>query len=101
LQCTTKLVVSSRKNPNGPAAQRLDAFGNAFIRSDEYNGGGEQITSDGPTVTLVGTDNALAWIRNRFSADYMDGTRIVFDRATGKLDTTRSRGSIFQQRPKN
>jgi hypothetical protein len=101
LQCTTKLVVSSRKMANGPAAQRLDAYGNAFIRSDEYNGGGEQITSDGPTVSLVGTKNALAWIKNRFSANYQDGRRIVLDRATGKLETTGSTGSTFQQQPKN
>ncbi|HXD86097.1 MAG TPA: hypothetical protein VN641_06370, partial [Urbifossiella sp.] len=101
LQCTTKLVVSSRKDPNGPAAQRLDAYGNAYIRSDEYNGWGEQITSDGPTVTLVGTKNALAWIKSRFSADFQNGTRIVFDRATGKMESTGSTGSGFQQKPKN
>jgi hypothetical protein len=100
LQCIDKLVVSSHKVPKGQAQQRLDAYGNAYFRSDEYDGWGELITSDGPTVTLIGSANARAWIKSRFSANGTDGTRIVFDRKTGSYSSNGSTKSIFQQAPK-
>ena len=100
LQCVEKLIVSSHKKPNAPTSQRLDASGNAYIRSDEYDGWGETVTSDGPTVTLKGGETTQARIKKRFNADGTSAKKIVYNRLTGEYSTTESSGSTIQQGPK-
>lgn len=96
LTCADRLVVSSHKQPGVPTAQRLDAFGNAYIRSDEYDGQGESITSNGPTVTLKGGENTLASIKNRFKMNDYNGKIINYNRATGDFSTNGSAGGTIQ-----
>ena len=38
LRCAERLVVSKHRPDGAPPAQRMDAYGNVFIRSDEYDG---------------------------------------------------------------
>ena len=96
LTCSERLIVSSHKKPGVPTTQRLDAIGNADIRSDTYDGWGETITSDGPTVTLKGGENTLARIKNRFNMNSHNGKKIVYNRLTGEFDTSGSAGSTIQ-----
>ena len=96
LTCSERLIVSSHKQPGVPTTQRLDAIGNADIRSDTYDGWGETITSDGPTVTLKGGENTLARIKNRFNMNSHNGKKIVYNRLTGEFDTSGSAGSTIQ-----
>jgi len=99
LTCAEKLIVSSHKRPGRPTVQRLDGFGNADIRSDEYDGWGETITSEGPTVTLRGGENTLARFRNRFNANSTSARVLVYNRITGKFDSTDSAGGTIESGP--
>lgn len=99
LKCADKLIVSTRKQPSVPASQRMDALGNAYIRSDEYDGRGETITSDGPTVTLKGGENSFASVFHRINQTYQSGKTIVYDRATGAYHADGSPGTTIQGTP--
>jgi hypothetical protein len=100
LKCTDKLVVSSyRRDPTAPATQRMDAYGNADIRSDEYDGWGETVSSDGRFVTLEGSGNTLARIQNRYKQDQNYGKKIIYDRATGSYRVDGSAGATIQNSP--
>jgi hypothetical protein len=96
LTCVGRLVVSTHRPDNTPATQRLDAFGNVFIRSDEYDGWGETVTSDGRYVTLTGAGNTLARINNRFNGSGNSSRRIIYDRATGGYQVEGSAGATIQ-----
>jgi hypothetical protein len=97
LNCAEKLVVSSRRKPNEPALQRMDAYGNAYIRSDQYDGWGETVSSEGPTVTLRGGETTLARITNRFTGDRSSARLLVYNRVTNKFESTDSAGGTFRQ----
>lgn len=99
LKCADKLIVSTRKRPDAPAAQRMDALGNAYIRSDEYDGWGETVTSDGPTVTLKGGENSFANIFHRINRTRNSGKTIVYDRATGAYNAIDSPGTTIEGAP--
>jgi hypothetical protein len=96
LTCADRLVVSTHRPENGPAAQRMDAFGNVFIRTDEYDGWGEQVNSDGRFVTLIGAGNSQARINHRFNNSLQSGRRITYDRTTGGFNVVDSGGGTFQ-----
>lgn len=100
LTCAERLVVSSHKKPGQAALQRLDGFGDARIRSDQYDGWGESVSSDGPTVTLRGGENTLARIFSRTDATRQSGEVLIYNRTTGKFSTTGSAGGTFQSGPK-
>ena len=101
MTCADKLVVSTYKAPNAAqATQRMDAFGNAYIRSDEYDGWGETVTSDGRHVILSGRGETLAKIYNRFNATQNQGKKIVYDRQTGAYHVDGSFGGTIENRPK-
>jgi hypothetical protein len=93
LTCTKELVVSSHKKGNGPPAQRMDATGNAFLRSDDYDGWGETITHDGKMVVLNGSEALPARIMGRFGdRTSQSGKQIVYDRAAGTYKVLESYG---------
>ncbi|QDU20785.1 hypothetical protein [Urbifossiella limnaea] len=96
LRCAERLVVSTHRPEGQPAAQRMDAYGNVFIRSDEYDGWGEVVNSDGRYVTLSAAGNALARITHRFNGSGNIARRIVYDRATGDYRVTESAGATIQ-----
>lgn len=96
LRCADRLVVSTHRPDGLPAAQRMDAYGNVFIRSDEYDGWGEIVNSDGRYVTLSAAGNALARISHRFNGSGNTARRIVYDRATGDYRVTESAGATIQ-----
>lgn len=97
LTCAKQLVVSTHKRKDAPPAQRMDATGNAFIRSDEYDGWGELITYDGQFVVLEGSGPTLARITGRFQKSENSGQRIVYDRMKNAYQVDRSDGGTFQQ----
>jgi hypothetical protein len=99
LQCADRLVVSSHKKA-GQTVQRLDGFGNTYIRSDQYDGWGETVSSDGPLVTLRGGTNTLAQIRNRFDNTRSSGQVLVYNRITGAFNNAGSAGGTIQTGPK-
>ncbi|HEY3787553.1 MAG TPA: hypothetical protein VGL71_01805, partial [Urbifossiella sp.] len=98
LTCAEKLIVASHKSTT-PPTQTLDAYGNADIRTDEYDGWGEKISSNGPIVTLLGGENTLARIKNRFNLNRNNGTKIIYNRSTGEFSAENSNGAQFQQGP--
>jgi hypothetical protein len=96
LTCSKELVVSSHKKGNGPPAQRMDATGNAFLRSDEYDGWGETITHDGKMVVMNGSELLPARIMGRFGDRTSQlGKQIVYDRAAGTYKVFESYGGSF------
>lgn len=98
LKCNDKLVVSSHKKQNGaPPVQSMEAYGNANIRTDDYDGWGETVTSDGRFVTLIGGGGALARIQKRFNNDQHTGEKIVYDRVTGAFDGKGTYSGTIQQ----
>lgn len=100
LQCAERLVVSSHKKPGQPTVQALYGYGNAYIRSDQYDGWGETVTSEGPTVTLRGGDGRLATIYNRFDATRTNGQTLIYNRITGAFENAGSAGGTIQTNPK-
>jgi hypothetical protein len=102
LTCADKLVVwSHKKQPNAPAAQRMLAKGNAYLRSDEHDGYGETIEHEEKRVTLTGTDALPARVAQRFnSGPEQAGGRIVYDRSTGAYQVTDSTGGTFGPSPR-
>jgi hypothetical protein len=100
LTCAEKLVVSSHKLQNGTATQEMNAYGNAYIRSDEYDGWGEVVSSKGPTVTLAGGDTTLARITGRYNNQASNGKKIVYNRITGDYTTDGSYNGTIQLAPK-
>jgi hypothetical protein len=96
LRCADKLIVSTRKRPDAPPAQRMDALGNAYVRSDEYDGRGETITSDGPTVTLKGGENSFASVFHRINRTQNSVKTIVYDRAPGAFRADGSPGTTIE-----
>jgi hypothetical protein len=96
LRCAERLVVSTHRPADAPVAQRMDAYGNVFIRSDEYDGWGEVVNSDGRYVTLSAAGNALARISHRFNGSGNTARRIIYDRATGNYRVTESAGATIQ-----
>lgn len=102
LKCADRLVVTTEHPPKPPGAktappavQRLVATGNADIRSDEYDGWGETVTSDGRYVTLDGGAKAARVIK-RAGGDTIPGQRIVYDRLTGGLQIVDARGGSIR-----
>lgn len=96
LTCAERLVVSTHRPDNRPPAQRMDAYGNVFIRTDEYDGWGETVNSDGRYVTLSAVGAALARITHRFNGTNNSGRKITYDRATGGFQVDGSAGATIQ-----
>jgi hypothetical protein len=93
LTCSNELIVWTHKKPNAPAAQRMDALGNAYMRTDEYDGWGEVISHDGQVVRLTGSEVLPARVMNRYNrANEQAGKRIIYNRATGAVDVIESLG---------
>jgi hypothetical protein len=99
MQCADQLVVSQHKKPNEPVVQRMDAVGNAYIRSDQYDGWGETITADGPNITLKGGKGTLAKVDNRYNQTSQNGTELKYNRVTGAFGTVDSTGGSIQGSP--
>jgi hypothetical protein len=96
LTCTKELVVWTHKKPDAPTVQHMDAYGNAYMRSDEYDGWGEIITQDGQVVILTGSDVIPARVMNRFNrANDQAGKKIIHDRATGSIKVIESYGGTL------
>jgi hypothetical protein len=96
LNCNKELIVWSHKKPNAPTAQRMDAYGNAYIRTDEYDGWGEVITHDGQVVIMTGSEAVPARIMNRFNrGNEQAGKKIIYDRANGRVQVIESLGGTL------
>jgi len=101
LTCSKELVVWSHKKGTGPAVQRMDASGNAYLRSDEYDGWGETISNDGKLIVINGSDAIPARIMNRFNrGSDQSGKKIIFDRGAGSYRVIESFGGTLGSPPK-
>ena len=94
------------KRADGQLEQGMAARGNAYIRSDEYEGWGEVITYEGQKVTLYAEDperpggrGSVAKIVSRFQGTSQDGRKIVYDRLTNRYETIGSTGGTIQTPP--
>ena len=96
LTCTKDLVVWSHKKGNAPPVQRMDATGNAYLRSDDYDGWGEVISNDGKLIVLTGSEAIPARIMERFNAgNEQAGKKIIYDRGTGSYKVIDSSGGTL------
>jgi hypothetical protein len=96
LTCAKELVVSSHKKGTAPPVQRMDAYGNAYLRTDEYDGVGETITNDDKLVILTGSDALPARIMNRFNTgNDQIGKKIKYDRKTKSWSVLESFGGTI------
>lgn len=101
LRCDTEMVVWSHKKANAPASQKLDASGNAYLRTDEYDGWGETISHDGKLVIMTGSEALPARIMNRFNQGTERlGKKIIYDRAAGSYKVIESLGGTLGSPPK-
>ncbi|MCI0704240.1 MAG: hypothetical protein L0241_24545 [Planctomycetia bacterium] len=101
LTCTRELVVWSHKKGNAPPVQHMNAIGNAYLRSDDYDGWGDKISNDGKLVILTGSDRTPARIMNRFNqGNDQSGKVIRYDRSTGAYDVVESFGGTISSPPK-
>ena len=91
LTCKDRLIVWSRKVANEAPLQSIHAHGNAYLQSEEYEGWGEVIQSEGKLVRLYGMNDLPARIKSRFGGKDQAGETIIYDRAT---DFYRVEGSI-------
>ena len=101
LTCNKELVVWSHKKGTAPPVQRMDATGNAYLRSDDYDGWGETVSNDGKMVVLTGSDAIPARIMQRFNAGSdQSGRQIIYDRDAGKYKVIGSFGGEIGGPPK-
>lgn len=102
LTCNKELVVWTHKQGNDPPLQRMTATGNAYLRTDEYDGWADLINSDGPRVILTGSDAIPARVMNRFNqGNDQSGKKIIYDRAKGSFKVIGSFGGSFGAPPNN
>jgi lipopolysaccharide export system protein LptA len=97
LTCADKLVVWSHKKPNEPNDQHMQAFGNAYLRNEEYDGWGETIENNGKLVIFDGMGLVPARIKGRFNGNDQSGKRIIYDRATNHYKVEGSVGGTITQ----
>jgi hypothetical protein len=101
LTCNEKLVVWSHKKADAPPVQRMDAVGNAYVRTDDYDGWAETISQDGKLVVLTGSDAIPARIKNRFNRGTdQSGKKIIYDRDRGSFRVVESFGGTIGTPPK-
>ena len=109
LRCDKQLTVSTYRptapppaNPGDPQPeapkpqQDLVAVGNGYILSDDYEGSGETISSNGPLVTLEGGPAGLARLARRYGGDETPGRKIVYDRRTKGFQVDGTPGGTFR-----
>jgi hypothetical protein len=84
LTCAEKLVVSTTRAAGEPQKQAMHAYGNAYIRNEDYEGWGELIQSEGNVVRLYGMRDNLARIKSRLGDTDQPGETIIYDRATDR-----------------
>ena len=103
LTCNDKLEVWSHKQQGDtPAAQNMTASGNAFLRTDDYEGTAITIDSKGNAVTLTGNDAIPARVRNRFGGgNEQVGKVILYDRADGSSSVKAGFGGSIGSAPKS
>ena len=101
LKCEKELVVWSYKKGDAPATQRMDATGNAYVRTDEYDGSGQTIRSEGKMVTLTGSEAIPARIMGRFGqGTEQAGKEIIYDRGVGSYRVIGGFGGNLSPQPK-
>ncbi|VTR92579.1 Uncharacterized protein OS=Planctomyces brasiliensis (strain ATCC 49424 / DSM 5305 / JCM 21570 / NBRC 103401 / IFAM 1448) GN=Plabr_1377 PE=4 SV=1 [Gemmata massiliana] len=103
LTCNDKLLVWSQKSQGDtPASQNMTASGNAFLRSDDYEGTAATIENRGNAVTLTGSEAVPARFSNRFrGGNEQIGKVITYDRGTGASSVKEGSGGSIGSPPKN
>jgi hypothetical protein len=93
LYCKDKLVVGTHKKGNAPPVQSMEATGNSYLRTDDYEGWGDKITLEDKLVILTGNENNAARFRNRNNRGTdQPGKKITYDRSTGAFKIIESYG---------
>lgn len=86
LKCQETLTATNYRPPGGPVQQGMTAKGNAYIRTDEYEGWGEEIEYDGRLIILKGGKKSPARIMSRFKNTENSGREIKLDRLTNRYE---------------
>jgi hypothetical protein len=101
LRCEKELVVWSHKKQDGQSTQKMDATGNAYLASDEYEGWAQTISNDGKLIVLSGSDSIPARIMNRFNqGNDQPGKKIIYDRAAGSYRVIEGFGGTISPPPR-
>jgi hypothetical protein len=96
LMCSKELIVVTVKKPDQTAAQTMEAYGNAHLRNDQYDGTADKITNDGQLTILTGSSISPARVRNRFNrGNEQAGREIHHNRATGSIKVIESLGGTI------
>jgi hypothetical protein len=102
MRCEKELVVWSHRRTDAPAEQRMQATGNAYLRTDDYDGSAHTIKSEGKAVTLSGNDAVPARIMTRFGQGTEQvGKEIVYDRTAGTYRVKEAFGGSITPGAKN
>jgi hypothetical protein len=106
LSCKEKLVTWTHRKPNEPARQYMEAYGDAYLQSEEHDGSGEVITHDGKTIVFDdgsgfgrGSNPIPARIKSRFKGNDNSGRKIIFDRATNHYEVIDNIGGTLTSSP--
>lgn len=107
LTCTEKLIVWTHKKGTEPPVQHMEAYGNAYLQNEEYDGWGEVVTYDGKVIVFDDgsgferrvTNPIPARIKSRFKGNDNSGRRIIFDRATNHYQVIDSVGGTITSYP--
>jgi hypothetical protein len=98
IDCRDKLKVWSHKNPRTPdeaAIQNMHAFGNAYLRNDDYEGWGDEIRSEGKIVWFESKGLVPARIKARFKSNDNSGEKIRVDRGQNSYTVIKSIGGMI------
>jgi hypothetical protein len=107
LNCSEKLIVWSHKKPNTPSVQHMEAYGNAYLQNEEYDGWGEVVTHTGKQIVFDDgtgferrvTNPIPARIKSRFKSDDNSGRRIIYDRETNHYQVIDAVGGTITSSP--
>ncbi|AWM37154.1 hypothetical protein GobsT_49120 [Gemmata obscuriglobus] len=87
MTCSKKMVVWSHKKQNAALEQVMEAVGNAYVQSDDYDGSAETIKTHGKAVDLIGSATIPARVMSRGGqGTEKTGKIISYDRSTGSVN---------------
>jgi hypothetical protein len=100
LTCREKLVVWTHRPANEPPQQFMHAYGDAYLRNEDYDGWGDVIKNEGKKIVFEGVGSVPARIKSRSGGTDQPGKTIIYDRATGFFEVKDSLGGTFTVPPR-
>jgi hypothetical protein len=96
LTCKDTLIVGTYKKGNAAPVQSMDATGNAYLRTETYEGWAEKISLNDQLVVLTADKFGQARVKNRLNrGNDQIGRQITYDRSNGSFSVTGSYGGAI------